>query len=304
MSLRSLFLVVACAVAFAVPSTAQAHILSGSVRPYSGKTLTYYNATRHTTQMTYIARTINARTDIPITLKPVASAASANIVIGYGSGLSCAGGTAGLGGLRGYNKGFVKMARNCSSREAALLMAHEIGHALGLSHENRRCAVMNDHYLQLAGDHVYPYRCSKSLGSRNWVRYPFLSDDLAGFARRFRNAAPATKFRLWVGQDVSVPTEGVTVGQSIWQVDDSTDADYDIVRQRLDWGDGTPVSTRTLKPYGGALTIWAPVHAFLVPGTYTVTLTSTDSYGASTSVTRQIVVSLPVDVPDPNLQLP
>ncbi|MGC3994581.1 MAG: PKD domain-containing protein [Propionicimonas sp.] len=54
----------------------------------------------------------------------------------------------------------------------------------------------------------------------------------------------------------------------------------DTISRVWQWGDGTPQSTST-----------APSHTFALAGTYTVTLTVTDGWGKSTTVTRQLTVA-------------
>ncbi|WP_436698934.1 PKD domain-containing protein [Nocardioides sp. BYT-33-1] len=56
----------------------------------------------------------------------------------------------------------------------------------------------------------------------------------------------------------------------------------DTINYRWDWGDGTPNTTSA-----------SAAHTFPAAGTYTVTLTVTDGWGAATTVTRQVVVTTP-----------
>lgn len=56
----------------------------------------------------------------------------------------------------------------------------------------------------------------------------------------------------------------------------------DVVRYLWDFGDGTPTSTAS-----------ATAHTFPLAGTYTLTLTTTDGWGKSSTTTRQVTVSAP-----------
>jgi PKD repeat protein len=56
----------------------------------------------------------------------------------------------------------------------------------------------------------------------------------------------------------------------------------DVISYLWNWGDGTPTSTGT-----------AATHTYLVPGTYTVTLTTTDGWLKAASTTRQVVLVEP-----------
>jgi PKD repeat protein len=56
----------------------------------------------------------------------------------------------------------------------------------------------------------------------------------------------------------------------------------DVISYLWNWGDGTPTGTGT-----------APAHSYLVPGTYTVTLTATDGWLRAGTTTRQVVLVEP-----------
>jgi large repetitive protein len=56
----------------------------------------------------------------------------------------------------------------------------------------------------------------------------------------------------------------------------------DTIAYVWNWGDGTPTSTGT-----------APAHTYAVPGTYTITLTTTDGWGKAASTTRQVALIEP-----------
>lgn len=67
--------------------------------------------------------------------------------------------------------------------EAALVATHELGHVLGLDHEDRGCAVMNS---RLLGDR--PFRCRAPSPGQWWCRL-LTADDVAGAVRIYGGRA-------------------------------------------------------------------------------------------------------------------
>src|SRR3954453_20699126 len=85
----------------------------------------------------------------------------------------------------------IYLPHGCRAVPATIIVAHELGHALGLHHENRRCALMN---ASGTGSNDIPTRC---LGRRiDWLHHPFRPDDMAGLRRLYRNTPPKAHLKL------------------------------------------------------------------------------------------------------------
>jgi WD40 repeat protein len=89
------------------------------------------------------------------------------------------------------------------------------------------------------------------------------------FSREHINNPPIASFTYF--------TEATTVNF----IDQSTDPDGTIVAWHWDFGDGF------------ASTLQNPIHQYSTAGTYTVTLTVTDGYGATDAISQSITVSIP-----------
>jgi hypothetical protein len=162
---------------------------------------------------------------------------------------------------------------NCHGRVASIIAAHELGHALGLRHENRRCALMNSS----AGPNGIPTHCRGRSGI-DWLRHPFRGDDLAGLRKVYRNTAPIARIRV----TSSAPYRA---GRRLNFSVTAKDRERNVSEVVLQFGDGTPqlssYSARRL-PHS---------HVYSEPGTFVATLTVTDFYQRkSTSKVRVKVV--------------
>jgi hypothetical protein len=150
----------------------------------------------------------------------------------------------------------IYLPRGCHRVQASIIAAHELGHALGLAHEDRRCALMNS---SGTGPQSIPTNC---LGERhNWLRHPFRSDDLKGLRKLYRNRKPRARLTV-------AGVEGPTVRFKVR----ATDRDDNLSTVTVDYGDGSRVEYIA----GEAL---PTSYTYEAPGTYTLRVIARDFYG-------------------------
>ena len=164
----SLRLIVAAAAALfacvAAPA-AQAYVIEG--KPWPGGTIRYYNAAAD--QAWPVARAVYVWNHSGARVRFVPSSlASAQLVIKHFSHNRCVGhARATVGYVR---RAFVELPRIdessaiCNSYASAHAVAHELGHVLGLGHEERGCALMNGVGTWRGAQHcrqeaVWTWRC-------------------------------------------------------------------------------------------------------------------------------------------------
>lgn len=259
-------------------SSASAYRLLAPPRPYPGPVVYYYNqGTAYGPQLAALQKAVNAKR-VGVTLRRTNVRSRAHFIVRYAPAswrFSCRGGTGGIGGTGG-----VALARDCRGQEAMLLVAHEVGHAIGLDHDNRQCATMNSRYT-IYGTNPVPNKCSRI--TRNWYTTPYLRDDIAGLRARWANHAPIARL-AWREGNAGI------AGETMIPEDNTVDRDKNLVYSRLDWGDGSAPISRTIKPYEN-WSGWAGFHTYMLAGTYTVTLTARDSYGATSTVKSTITIT-------------
>jgi hypothetical protein len=148
---------------------------------------------------------------------------------------------------------------NCHGRIASIIAGHELGHALGLKHENSRCALMNSS----GGPGGIPSHCA---GRRiDWLHHPYRADDIRGLRRLYRNTRPTARLRRVGGGPVRA---GRRVGFSL----SARDRERNLSELRLDWGDGSGVTTAY------KVRELPRSHVYSRPGVYKARLTATDYY--------------------------
>ena len=205
-----------------------------------------------------------------------APAGRARVVFKYSPGgggpSGCEGIAGGTGG--GYPSPFiqpmdVRVIKRCRlPRLRRLTAAHELGHVLGLGHEDRRCALMNS-VGSIATQ--LPSRCAPGgPASRRLV----LPDDVAGARALYRRKPKPVDGSVALfnpGNGTSIPFDTGSVDFAASFVNRGLD-------YRWDFGDAASGanSARGLEAR----------HTFSGPGTYTVTLTVFDG-GAQIARSRQ-----------------
>ena len=154
----------------------------------------------------------------------------------------------------------IYLPRGCHARIASIIAAHELGHALGLKHENRRCALLNS---SGSGRDGTPTHCQ---GRRfDWLHDPFRADDLKGLRRLYRNTPPKARLRL------KRPAARHATGDEVRFRLQASDRERNISELKLDFGDGTVIT-------GFKANELPRTHVYTEPGRYTARLEVVDYY--------------------------
>ena len=212
------------------------------------------------------------RAGVGVRFTRVSDVRRARVVFRYARGgggglLGCEGIAGGTGA--GYPTPFAPMGvaviRSCRSPVLRrLTAAHELGHVLGLGHEDRRCALMN------------------STGNLR-TRLPFLCgpgplirrDDVRGARALYRRKPPTVNAQVAVFN----PGDGSRMPWRAEPVGFSAAVRNEALGYRWDFGDPGSGTANTA-------TGLDPTHAFASPGTYTVTLQVLDG-GTVIATSRQ-----------------
>ncbi|MEA2442985.1 MAG: Astacin [Thermoleophilales bacterium] len=157
----------ACLATLVSASSANAYVATGSPWPKSEVTYTT-KTSAYAASVDRAAAILNA-TGINVRFRRVAS--NPDITFIY-KGPRCDGSS-----YVGYHAkpNNVWLGAGCSKSLITLTAVHEMGHVLGLDHEDRRCARMNSAY--------YPDGTPSGCGRRSlsyWLKHPLLADDIRG----------------------------------------------------------------------------------------------------------------------------
>jgi hypothetical protein len=272
------------AVALAAVPTAEAYRVAGSRWP--GTTITYTSkAPRYDAEIARAARAWT-RAKVGVRFKRV-EATRARVVFRYASGSGggptrCAGVAGGAptgypGVLMGTATVFV--LRSCRSPDLrALTAAHELGHVIGLGHDDRRCALMNtiaDYDIGLGN------RCSGASERRavDMRRRLVLSDDRRGAAAMYR--------RPFARNDALAafnPGGGTTMPYRPRAISFAPATVNLLLDYRWDFGDPGSGAANRASGVG-------PSHSFSRPGVYSITLTVRDSGAVVARQTQQLALT-------------
>ncbi len=174
-----------------------------------------------------------------------------------------------LGTTQSISGGFsaIYLPRGCKGTQAVIIAAHELGHALGLRHEDDVCALLNS---SGTGPLSIPTGC---LGrDYPWAKKPYRSDDI-----RASRSSPQHGLKL------TGPAK-VAAGTSATFKATATDREKNLSEIRVAYGDGTVTELFAGDPLPTS-------HLYTEPGTYTIRLTARDFYLKRDNASVRVTVS-------------
>ena len=159
----------ACLAAFVPAASADAYVATGT--PWPNNEVTYTTKTTAYAASVDRAAAILNRTGIRVRFRRVAS--NPDVTFTY-HGPACDGSSY-IGYQPRVKHNNVWLGAGCSRDLITLTAVHEMGHVLGLDHEDRRCARMNSGY--------HPNGTPNHCGQRSmsyWLKHPLMADDVRG----------------------------------------------------------------------------------------------------------------------------
>jgi hypothetical protein len=156
----------------------------------------------------------------------------------------------------------IYLPRGCHGSIASIIAGHELGHALGLLHEDRRCALMNS---SGTGPQGIPTDCYFGGRHYDWLRHPFRGDDLKGLRKLYRDTRPKVKLRLT--SPATIPAGGAVTFKIT-----ASDREDNLSTITVDYGDGTRDKLIAGEPTPSS-------HSYSAAGSYRLRATARDVYG-------------------------